>query len=66
MKSKSMGMYSEIPEESIQIALSTTCNVVQGWDQAWYFVQKLGDYFFARLKCTHLKSIICDCLSQES
>lgn len=41
-----MGMYSEIPEESIQIALSTTCNVVQGWDQAWYFVQKLGGYFF--------------------
>lgn len=56
MKSKSMGMCSEIPEESIQIVLSTTCNVVQGWDQPCYFVQKLGDYF---LKASN--ACICDC-----
>lgn len=66
MKSKSMGMYSQIPEESIQIALSTTCNVVQGWARARYFVQKPGDYFFESVKCKHLKSTICDYLPQES
>lgn len=48
MKSKSMGMYSEIPEESIQIVLSTTCNVVQGLNQALHVVKKLGDYFFSK------------------